>query len=102
MPDDLARDLSSLAEDSAASTSGRPMPAALGFRQPAEWERHRATWLGWPHHAEDWPGKLAAIRWVYVDIIRQLTRSEKVGLLVRGERSEAKAREALTKGGISL
>src|SRR5215831_16687423 len=24
-------------------------PSALGFRMPAEWERHEATWLGWPH-----------------------------------------------------
>src|ERR1700751_998405 len=23
-------------------------PAALGYRMPAEWERHAATWLSWP------------------------------------------------------
>src|SRR5690349_5096315 len=23
-------------------------PAALGYRMPAEWERHEATWLSWP------------------------------------------------------
>jgi len=23
---------------------------------PAEWQRHEATWLGWPHNKEDWPG----------------------------------------------
>src|SRR5262245_31353171 len=40
-------------------------PAALGFSMPAEWEKHEATWLGWPHHATDWPGKLDTIRWVY-------------------------------------
>ena len=28
------------------------------FRVPAEWEKHEATWLGWPHNNEDWPGKL--------------------------------------------
>jgi agmatine deiminase len=23
-------------------------PAELGYRMPAEWERHEATWLSWP------------------------------------------------------
>ncbi|MEY2542359.1 MAG: agmatine deiminase, partial [Verrucomicrobiota bacterium] len=23
-------------------------PAALGYRMPAEWEPHAATWLSWP------------------------------------------------------
>ena len=27
---------------------------------PAEWEPHRATWIAWPHHEPDWPGKLGA------------------------------------------
>ncbi len=24
-------------------------PAALGYRMPAEWEPHAATWLSWPN-----------------------------------------------------
>ena len=24
------------------------MPTALGYRMPAEWEPHAATWLAWP------------------------------------------------------
>src|SRR2546422_974821 len=47
-------------------------PAALGFSMPAEWEPHAATWIGWPHNASDWPGKLAAIQWVYGEIARKL------------------------------
>src|SRR5205807_3601585 len=27
-----------------------PSPASLGFSMPAEWERHEATWLAWPHN----------------------------------------------------
>jgi agmatine deiminase len=49
---------------------------------PAEWEPHVATWLAWPHNQEDWPGKFAAIPWVYGEIIRHLCRSERVFLLV--------------------
>ena len=37
----------------------RSPPAALGFRMPAEWEPHAATWIAWPHEPRDWPGKLA-------------------------------------------
>ena len=51
-----------------------PPPVALGFRMPAEWEPHAATWLAWPHERSDWPGpgKLEAVRWVYVEFIRHV------------------------------
>ena len=45
-----------------------------GYRMPAEWEPHRATWISWPHHEPDWPGKLGAIPWVYAEIARVLAR----------------------------
>ena len=35
-------------------------PTAGPLRMPAEWEPHRATWISWPHHEPDWPGKLGA------------------------------------------
>ena len=28
---------------------------------PAEWEPHEATWIAWPHHRDDWPGKFAPV-----------------------------------------
>jgi agmatine deiminase len=48
---------------------------------PAEWERHRATWISWPHHEPDWPGKLGAIPWVYAEIVRVLADHEPVEIL---------------------
>jgi agmatine deiminase len=48
---------------------------------PAEWSRHRATWIGWPHHEPDWPGKLDAIPWVYAEIVRVLANHEQVEIL---------------------
>jgi agmatine deiminase len=74
----------------------------LGFRQPAEWAPHRATWLAWPHHAEDWPGKIAAVRWAFVEIVRKLARNEEVCLLVPGEGAEQRARDRLQKAGVHL
>jgi agmatine deiminase len=48
---------------------------------PAEWERHDATWIAWPHHEPDWPGKMGAIPWVYAEIVRALQPQERVEIL---------------------
>ncbi|MCZ7649551.1 MAG: agmatine deiminase family protein [Planctomycetota bacterium] len=62
---------------------------------PAEWKRHAATWMGWPHHNADWPGKFAAIPWVYGEIARHVTRGEDLRLLVENAAHEARARRVL-------
>lgn len=72
-------------------------PAQLGFRMPAEWEPHSATWLAWPHETTDWPGKFACIPWIYGEIIRRLARVERVRILVTGGDAEQKARSVLRK-----
>lgn len=77
-------------------------PAALGFRMPAEWEPHQATWLAWPHNARDWPGKFGAIPWVFAEMIRAITTSEPVRLIVNGAPHEAAAKRALGKAGVAL
>jgi agmatine deiminase len=69
---------------------------------PAEWEPHAATWLAWPHEASDWPGKLAAIPWVYAEIVRHLHRREHVHILVNDGAKEAAARRALAKAGVDF
>ncbi len=48
---------------------------------PAEWERHDATWISWPHHEPDWPGKLEAVQWAYSEIVRILAEHERVEIL---------------------
>jgi agmatine deiminase len=68
-----------------------------GFRMPAEWEPHEATWLAWPHEITDWPGKFAPIPWVYGEIVRHLSRVEKVRILVENAEAEQKARRVLQK-----
>lgn len=52
---------------------------------PAEWERHDATWIGWPHHEPDWPGKFETIPWVYAEIVRALSAHERVDILCHNE-----------------
>ena len=77
-------------------------PAALGYRLPAEWEPHAATWLAWPHERSDWPGKLAAIPWVYAEVVRHLVPGERVRILVDDEAAERGARRLLRRAGVDL
>jgi agmatine deiminase len=77
-------------------------PAALGFRMPAEWEPHAATWLAWPHERRDWPGKFAAIPWVYCEVVRHLVTHEQVRILVDDAATERRARALLRRVGVDL
>jgi agmatine deiminase len=79
-----------------------PTPAALGFSMPAEWEPHEATWLAWPHHASDWPGKLDTIRWVYGEIVRKITPGERVRMLVNNPAQQSQASHYLERAGVNL
>lgn len=76
-------------------------PTQLGYRMPAEWERHRATWLAWPI-SEDWPGKLEAVRWVFCEMARQLTRAEKVALIIPSAGSRKAISEQLRVAHVEL
>ncbi len=71
-----------------------PIPDSR-LRFPAEWERHDATWIAWPHHEPDWPGKLAPIPWVYGEIARVLHRHERVEILCHDEQVRDDARVVL-------
>jgi agmatine deiminase len=75
-------------------------PAEAGFRMPAEWEPHEATWIAWPHERSDWPGKFAAIPWVYVEIVRLLALSERVRILVNTRASRRRAFNMLLQAGV--
>jgi agmatine deiminase len=80
--------------------TGADTPTALGFRMPAEWEPHAATWLAWPHERRDWPGKLKTIPWVYAEVVRHLVEGERVRILVRDARTERAARRVLRRAGV--
>ncbi len=69
---------------------------------PAEWAPHEATWIAWPHNRDDWPGRFAPIPWVYAEIVRKLSRAEKVRILVNGAAQERQARRMLLKVGAAL
>ena len=64
---------------------------------PAEWEPHAATWLAWPHHRADWPGRFEPIPWVYAEIIRNLAKHERVELIVNNATAARQARRVLER-----
>ncbi|HXN20021.1 MAG TPA: agmatine deiminase family protein [Candidatus Binatus sp.] len=82
--------------------SAESTPAALGFRMPAEWEPHEATWLGWPHNRTDWPGKFEPIHWVYGEIVRKIAPGELVRIVVNSPAHELRARKVLKSVGVSM
>jgi agmatine deiminase len=77
-------------------------PAAKGFAMPAEWEKHEATWIGWPHNKTDWPGKIAPIHWVYGEIARKIAQGEIARIIVNNEAHETQARRVLDKVGAAF
>jgi agmatine deiminase len=76
-------------------------PRALGYRMPAEWERHTATWIAWPHNASDWPGRFQPIPWVYAEIVRHLSAVEQVHILVQSADAEKRARGVLKRAQVN-
>jgi len=75
------------------------VPSALGYRMPAEWEPHAATWLAWPHYRGDWPDKFEPVPWVYAEIIRHLIKHERVELIVNDAACAREARTVLQRAG---
>ncbi|HWZ35812.1 MAG TPA: agmatine deiminase family protein [Mucilaginibacter sp.] len=77
-------------------------PKQKGFSFPAEWAKHKATWLSWPHKEESWPGKIMSIYPQYCAFIKALTAGELVRIIVKDERMAAFAKEQLLLVGADL
>jgi agmatine deiminase len=69
---------------------------------PAEWAPHRATWIAWPHQLTDWPGRFTPIPWVYGEIVRLLSRHERVAILVQDAAHQKRARGVLARVGVDV
>ena len=57
-------------------------PLKDGFRFPAEWEPHEATWLTYPHCDDSFPGKLESVYSSYMRFVAEIAKSEKVRINV--------------------
>ena len=71
-------------------------PAELGYHMPAEWQRHRATWLSWPKDPETWPNRVPQVQEIFLQMMAALTPYEVVNLLVDDEETELAVRTHCT------
>ena len=78
-------------------------PRELGYYFPAEFAKHSATWLSWPHKEASWPGKIHTIFPYYSQFVKELTKGEKVCINVNDEimkRKSEKEREIIIENTI--
>ncbi len=83
-------------------TSDLPTPKQLGYYFPAEFAKHDATWLSWPHKEASWPGKIDTIYPYYSEFIKYLALSERVCINVNNEVMKQFALSHLQKANVDL
>src|SRR5215475_2439492 len=77
-------------------------PKQAGYYFPAEFARHSATWLSWPHKEASWPGKIANIYPYYAQFIKELAKGEEVCINVADEGMKAFALGHLQTAGVDM
>jgi agmatine deiminase len=75
--------------------SPRGSPRAGGFRMPAEWGPHAATWLAWPSHGDLWQENLGPARAAFARLVQAIAEGEVAEVLVPDAAQEELARRAL-------
>ncbi|MBN9380696.1 MAG: agmatine deiminase family protein [Chitinophagaceae bacterium] len=83
-------------------SSTLPTPKELGYYFPAEFRRHAATWLSWPHKEASWPGKIHTIYPYYSLFIKELAKGEDVCINVRDEAMKSFAVDSLQEAGADM
>ncbi len=73
-----------------AGVATQQTPAALGYRMPAEWEPHEATWLSWPRREGiSFPDSYDRVMPVFARMVDALADSEEVRINVWDTAHEA-------------
>ena len=77
-------------------------PKDQGYFFPAEFSRHEATWLSWPHKEASWPGKIQSIYRPYCEFISHIAKGEQVRINVNDEQMKSFATKTLEDNGVSV
>ena len=67
------------------------------FRMPAEWEKQESTLIAWPHNKNDWPGRFENIPDVFAQIISQISKVQKVKILIQNNLAKKNIHPLLRK-----
>jgi agmatine deiminase len=71
-------------------------PSEKGYRMPAEWEPHEATWISWPQpDCNSFPGSYDRVVPTFVKMVQALAESEIVRINVSGAEQEKAVRKLL-------
>jgi agmatine deiminase len=73
-----------------------------GFCMPAEWEKHDAIWLAWPHDPTTFPEKVELVETIYVQIVKEIHLSERVNLFVIDLKTKDRAEKLFKEDNIDL
>ena len=82
--------------------SSTPTPKSLGYYFPAEFAKHDAMWLSWPHKEASWPGKLDSIFPSYVQFIKVVSLTERVCINVVDTSMQAFATKLIQAAGVDM
>ena len=77
-------------------------PRELGYYMPAEWEKHDAIWLAWPHDPTTFPSRVEKVEETYVQIVKHIHEGERVNLFVRDMVMQKKVTDLFKKENIDL
>jgi agmatine deiminase len=77
-------------------------PAQLGYSFPAEWHKHTATWLSWPHKEASWPGKINTVYKPYSQFIKAISEGEDICINVADAAMESFSKGHLLAAGVDL
>lgn len=77
-------------------------PKELGYYFPAEFAKHEATWLSWPHKEASWPGKIDTIYPYYAEFIKTIAKGEKVCINIANETMKSFAMQHLENAGVNM
>ncbi len=80
------------------SLNEMPTPTKQGYRMPAEWEPHEATWISWPHRTGiSFPDSYDRVIPTFVAMVAALAESEIVRINVFDAEQEKEVRALLKK-----
>src|SRR5215212_4360929 len=57
-------------------------PRQDGYRMPAEWERHSATWLIWPERSDNWRNGAKPAQAAFARVAEEIAAAEPVSVCV--------------------
>lgn len=75
-------------------------PKESGYRFPAEWEKHVATWLTYPHNEASFPGTMDKIYDSYIKFVKAISQSEIVRINIPDLTYEQQFIDQLKENGV--